>query len=47
MALKTRYFNRKRLVEYVQEKAKERGRGFGRSRGSWTVWRTCRTRSYA
>ena len=27
MALKTRYFNRKRLVEYVQQKAKERGKG--------------------
>ena len=27
MALKTRYFNRKRLVEYVQEKARERGKG--------------------
>jgi hypothetical protein len=27
MALKTRYFNRKRLVEYVQQKARERGEG--------------------
>lgn len=36
MALKARYFNRKRLVEYVREKAKERS--------SWTVWHVRQTR---